>query len=159
MITINNLEWFDSNGNTYFSADVYLNSDLIMSMPMQYGYSEHCRQVFEMAFCKHFKIDYQNTPGWVVRETLGKNGIKISVSTRDVKKRDLNKGGAFQDFSAFTKPENLALYADHRMREGIALKHPVMENVFIDWLTPDAIGVTYSNGSNELLPFGKFDWF
>jgi len=119
MITIDNKEWFDSNGNTYFSAEVYLNSDLIMSMPMQYGYSEHCKQVFEMAFCKHFKIDYQNAPGWVVRETLGKNGIKISVSTRDVKKRDLNKGEAFQDFSPFLKPENLALYAHYRMQNNV----------------------------------------
>ena len=95
----------------------------------------------------------------MVRETLGKNGIKISVTTKDVKKRDLNKGEAFQDFSAFTKPENLALYAAHRMREGIPLKHSVMENVFVDWITPDAIGVTYADGSNELLPFSAFDWF
>lgn len=159
MIHIINKEWFDSNGNTYFSAEVYLNSALIMSVPMQYGYSEHCKQVFEMAFCKHFEIDYQNAPGWVVREALGKNGIKISVSTRDVKKSDLNKGEAFQDFSVFTKPENLALYAAHRMREGIALNHHTMENVFADWLTPDAIGVTYADGSNELLPFGLFNWF
>ena len=112
-----------------------------------------------MAFCKHFKIDYQNAPGWVVRETLGKNGIKISVSTRDVKKRDLNKGEAFQDFTPFLKPENLALYAYHRMQQGIALNHPVMENVFVDWLTPDAIGVALSDGSNELLPFSAFNWF
>ena len=155
MITIDNKEWFDSNGNTYFSAEAYLNSDLIMSMPMQYGYSEHCKQVFEMAFCKHFKIDYQNAPGWVVRETLGKNGIKISVSTRDVKKRDLNKGEAFQDFSPFTKPENLALYAHYRMQNNI----PLSDGSVIDWLTPDAIGVTLSDGSNELLPFSAFNWF
>ena len=155
MITISNKEWFDSNGNTYFSAEVYLNSDLIMSMPMQYGYSEHCKQVFEMAFCKHFNIDYVQ----VVREALGKNGIKISVSTRDVKKRDLNNSEAFQDFSAFLKPENLALYAAHRMREGIALNHHTMENVFIDWLTNDGIGITYTDGSSELFPFGAFDWF
>ena len=119
MITINNKEWFDSFGNTYFSAEVYLGNDLIMSMPMQYGYSEHCRQVFEMAFCKHFNIDYVNAPGWVVREALGKNGIRISVSTRDVKKRDLNKGEAFQDFNVFLKPENLAAYALHRMQNNI----------------------------------------
>ncbi len=159
MVTIENLEWFDSNGNTYFSAECYLGNDLIMSMPMQYGYSEHCKQVFEMAFCKHFKIDYQNAPGWVVRETLGKNGIKISVSTRDVKKRDLNKGEAFQDFTPFLKPENLALYAHYRMQNGIAVKHAVMENVFIDWLTPDAVGVTDAFGNNELFPFGLFNWF
>ena len=151
MITIDNKEWFDSNGNTYFSAEAYLNSDLIMSMPMQYGYSEHCKQVFEMAFCKHFKIDYQNAPGWVVRETLGKNGIKISVSTRDVKKRDLNKGEAFQDFSPFTKPENLALYAAHRFRNNI----PVIEGK-----TAKFIGhchVIFNDG-NDIL-FTSVNWF
>lgn len=155
MIHIDNKEWFDSFGNTYFSADVYLNSDLIMSMPMQYGYSEHCRQVLSKALRKHFNIDQKSN----VYETMVKNGIKISVSTNNVKKRDLFKGEAFQDFTAFLKPANLALYAAHRMREGVPLQHPVMENVFVDWLTPDAIGITYSDGSNELLPFSKFDWF
>ena len=151
MIHISNKEWFDSNGNTYFSAEAYLNSDLIMSIPMQYGYSEHCKQVFEMAFCKHFKIDYVHAPGWVVRETLGKNGIKISVSPRDVKKRDLNKGEAFQDFSPFTKPENLALYAAHRFRNNI----PVIEGK-----TAKFIGhchVIFNDG-NDIL-FTSVNWF
>lgn len=159
MIHIDNKEWFDSFGNTYFSANVYLNSDLVMSMPMQYGYNEHCKQVFEMAFCKHFNIDYQNAPGWVVREALGKNEIKISVSTRDVKKRELDKGEGFIDFAPFTKPENLALYAAHRMREGIALDHHTMENVFIDWMNQDTVGITYADGSNGVYPFTEFNWF
>jgi hypothetical protein len=155
MLFISNSEFFDSSGNTYFSANVYLNSDLIMKIPYQYGYSEHCRQVFTKAACEHFGIENSN---YALRELLSKNGITLSVQTKDVKKRDLSNS-SFQDFSAFTKPENLALYAAHRMREGIALKHPVMENVFADWLTPDAIGVTYADGSNELLPFSAFDWF
>lgn len=155
MISIDNKEWFDSNGNTCFSADVYLNNDLIMSMPMQYGYNQHCEQVLNKALRKHFNID----PKASVYETLVKNGIRISVTTRDVKKRDLNKDEAFQDFSAFTKPENLALYAAHRMRQGIALKHPVMENVFIDWLNQDSVGITYADGSNGIYQFTDFDWF
>jgi hypothetical protein len=117
---------------------------------MQYGYSEHCRQVFEMAFCKHFNIDYQNAPGWVVREALGKNGIKISVSTRDVKKRDLNKGEKFQDFSAFLKPENLALYAHHRMMHEKDFQYSgIDKNCYISLV----------RGELEYTPFESLTWF
>ena len=158
MITIDNKEWLDSYGNTYFSAEVYLNSDLIMSMPIQYGYSEHCKQVFETAFCKHFKIDYQNAPGWVVRETLGKNGIKISVSTRDVKKRDLNKGEAFQDFTPFLKPENLALYAFYRMQNNIPV-NAKGRGFFIESIVlPDKI-VSKSYTPTERCKFSDVNWF
>jgi len=154
MIHISNKEWFDSNGNTYFSAEVYLNSDLIMSMPMQYGYSEHCRQVFEMAFCKHFNIDYVNTPGWVVRETLGKNGIKVSVSTRDVKKRDLNKGEAFQDFTPFLKPANIRQYALKRLENQIPFV--VGEKSFhIVALNTDCV----FNEDNRAIAMTDLDWF
>jgi len=161
MITIDNKEWFDSNGNTYFSAEVYLNSDLIMSMPMQYGYSEHCKQVFEMAFCKHFDIDYQNAPGWVVRETLGKNGIKISISTRDVKKRDLNKGEAFQDFTPFLKPENLALYAAHRMREGVKVVFDEKGYLIEAIINPDTIVLEFGHAYEplETCKFSNVNWF
>jgi hypothetical protein len=156
MIHIDNKEWFDSNGNTYFSAEVYLNSDLIMSMPMQYGYNESCRQVFEMAFCKHFNIDYQNAPGWVVRETLGKNGIKISVSTRDVKKRDLNKGEAFQDFTPFLKPENLALYAHYRILNNIGTGNVLLQSVGKKTFGNTPIGFTVLGKEVDL---SSINWF
>ena len=156
MITIEAKEWFDRiNGNTYFSSEVFLGMDLIMKLPMQYGYGKYCIHVLNEALRKHFGIDQESS----VYETMVKNGIKISVSTKDVKKRDLNKSEAFQDFSAFLKPENLALYAAHRMREGIALNHHTMENVFIDWMNQDTIGITYADGSNELYSFTAFDWF
>lgn len=155
MITIKTLEWFDRvNRNTYFSADVFLGMDLIMRLPFQYGYTG-ARQEVENRLAKHFG---RSAERWEVRDLLRKNGIEISESKNKSLKRDLSKED-FEDFTPFYKPENLALYAAHRMREGIPLGHHTMENVFVDWLTPDAIGVTYSNGSNELLPFGKFDWF
>ena len=147
MITIENLEWFDSYGNTYFSAEAYLNGERIMTMPMQYGYSEHCRQVFDQALRKHFEIDQKSS----VREMLNKNGIKISVSTSQVKKRDLFKGGAFEYFSPFYKPENLALYAAHRFRNNI----PVIEGK-----TAKFIGhchVIFNDG-NDIL-FTSVNWF
>jgi len=155
MITIQTKEWFDRvNGNTYFSAEVHLGNDLIMVLPFQYGYNG-ARQEVENRLAKHFDSCAER---WEVRDMLRKNGIEISENKTKSLKRELSKE-SFEDFSAFLKPENLALYAAHRMREGIALSHPVMENVFVDWLTPDAIGVTFSDGSNELLPFGLFDWF
>lgn len=154
MIHIETKEWFDRvNGNTYFSAQVQLGNDLIMSLPFQYGYNG-ARQEVEKRLCAHFKV----SGSWELREMLKKNGILISESKSNSLKRNLSKE-SFEDFTPFLKPENLALYAAHRMREGIALNHPVMENVFVDWLTPDAIGVTFGDGSNELLPFGLFDWF
>jgi len=115
MLFISNSEFFDSSGNTYFSANVYLNSDLIMKIPYQYGYSEHCRQVFTKAACEHFGIENSN---YALRELLSKNGITLSVQTKNVKKRDLSNS-SFQDFTPFLKPENLALYAHYRMQNNI----------------------------------------
>lgn len=155
MIWIKTKEWFDKvNGNTYFSSSVYLNNDLILCLPFQYGYNG-ARQEVENRLAKHFDSCAER---WEVRDLLRKNGIEISETRVKALKRELSKE-SFQDFTPFTKPENLALYAAHRMREGIALKHHTMENVFVDWLTPDAIGVTYSDGSNELLSFTSFKWF
>jgi len=155
MITIETKEWFDKvNGNTYFSAEVFLGMDKILSLPFQYGYGG-ARDTVERILAKHFDSCAER---WELRDLLRKNGIEISESKTKSLKRELSKE-SFEDFTPFLKPENLALYAAHRMREGIALSHPVMENVFVDWLTPDAIGVTFSDGSNELLPFGLFDWF
>jgi len=147
MIHINNKEWFDSNGNTYFSAEVYLNSDLIMSMPMQYGYSEFCRQVLNEALRKHFQIDPENS----VYKTMINNGIKISVTTKDVKKRDLNKGEAFQDFTPFFKPENLALYTAHRFRNNI----PVIEGKIAKFIGHSHV---IFNDGNDVL-FSDVKWF
>ena len=155
MITVQTKEWFDRvNGNTYFSAEVFLGMDKIMSLPFQYGYGG-ARQEVENRLAKHFNSCAER---WEVRDMLRKNGIEISESKTKSLKRNLSKE-SFEDFTPFLKPENLALYAYHRMQQGIALSHHTMENVFVDWLTPDAIGVTLSDGSNELLPFGLFNWF
>lgn len=35
-------EWFDRiNGNSYFSARVFLNDKLVATLPFQYGYGDH----------------------------------------------------------------------------------------------------------------------
>lgn len=155
MIWIKTKEWFDCiNGNTYFSADVYLSSDLILKLPFQYGYNG-ARQEVETILSKHFDSCAER---WELRDLLRKNGIEISETKTKSLKRDLSKE-SFQEFSAFLKPENLALYAHYRMQQGIALEHHTMENCFIDWITPNGIGVTFSDGSNELFPFSAFNWF
>lgn len=155
MITIKTLEWFDRvNGNTYFSAEVHLGNDLIMVLPFQYGYNG-VRQEVENRLAKHFG---KSAERWEVRDMLRKNGIEISESKTKSLKRNLSKE-SFEDFTPFLKDENLALYAAHRMREGIALDHHTMENVFIDWLTNEGIGITFANGSNELYSFNSFNWF
>jgi hypothetical protein len=155
MITIQTKEWFDKvNGNTYFSADVFLGMDKILSLPFQYGYTG-ARQEVENRLAKHFDSCAER---WELRDMLRKNGITISESKSNYLKRNLSKE-SFQDFTPFTKPGNLALYAAHRMREGIALKHHTMENVFVDWLTQDEIGIVYADGSNGVYLFNEFDWF
>lgn len=155
MITIKTLEWFDRvNGNSYFSADVFLNTDLIMKLPFQYGYSG-ARQEVENRLAKHFG---KSAERWEVRDLLRKNGIAICETKSKALKRELSKEN-FEDFTPFLKAENLSLYAAYRMREGIALGHHTMENVFIDWIAPDGVGIAYADGSNELLPFSGFNWF
>ena len=155
MLHIETKEWLDKqNGNTYFSSEVFLGSDLILSLPFQYGYSG-ARDAVERILAKHFNSCAEH---WELRDLLRQNGIEISETKTKSLKRNLSKE-SFEDFTPFLKPENLALYAYHRMQQGIALNHPVMENLFVDWLTPDAIGVALSDGSNELLPFNAFNWF
>jgi len=151
MITIQTKEWFDRvNGNTYFSAEAFLGMDKILSLPFQYGYNG-ARDTVERMLAKHFDSCAER---WELRDLLRKNGIEISETKTKSLKRELSKE-RFEDFTPFLKPENLALYAHYRMQQGI----PLSDGSVIDWLTPDAIGVTLSDGSNELLPFSAFNWF
>ena len=43
-------EWFDRvNGNSYFSAKVFLNDELIATLPFQYGYGDHYEDMAKQA--------------------------------------------------------------------------------------------------------------
>lgn len=151
MITIQTKEWFDKqNGNTYFSSEVFLGMDKILSLPMQYGYNG-ARDIVERILAKHFDSCAER---WELRDLLRKNGIEISEYKTKSLKRNLSKE-SFEDFTPFLKPENLALYAHYRMQNGV----PLSNGNVIDWIAPDGVGVTLSDGSNELLPFSLFDWF
>lgn len=95
-LVIQNREWFDKgNANTYFSAEVWLDNDLIMRMPLQYGYDEMCRQILMDKLVEHFKV----TGYYEVREALKRHDIKLSVYTTDSKKRDLYKGEKFENLA------------------------------------------------------------
>jgi hypothetical protein len=153
MIQIQTKEWRDKqNGNSYFSAEVHLGMDLILVLPFQYGYNG-ARDTVERILAKHFNVSAER---WELRDMLRQNGIEISESKSDSLKRNLAKE-SFEDFTPFYKVENLALYAAHRMREGIAINE--MGNLFIDWLNNDSVGVTYADGSNKLLPINLLNWF
>ena len=148
MITINTREWRDNlYGNTYFSADVFLGMDKIMSLPFQYGYGG-ARQEVENKLTKHFCVSAER---WEVRDLLRKNGIEISETKTKSLKRELSKE-SFEDFTPFEKPENRQKYALHRMQNGIPVKYggveyPIdsvhmlsvgsgdnyLQNAFIDW--------------------------
>lgn len=151
IITINTREWTDKlYGNTYFSADVHLGMDKIMSLPFQYGYNG-ARQEVENRLAKHFGTCAER---WELRDLLRQNGIEISESKTKSLKRNLSKE-SFEDFTPFLKPENLIEYALHRMKNGIPVKcngveYPIdsvhmlsvgsggpngvyVQNAFIDW--------------------------
>jgi len=154
MITVQTKEWFDKqNGNSYFSAKVHLGNDLIMSLPFQYGYNG-VRQEVENRLAKHFG---KSAERWEVRDMLRKNGIEISEYKTKSLKRDLSKE-SFEDFSAFLKPENLALYAFYRMQNEIPV-NAKGRGFFIESIVlPDKI-VSKSYTPTQRCKFSDVNWF
>jgi hypothetical protein len=154
MIQIQTKEWFDRvNGNTYFSSDVFLGVDKIMSLPFQYGYNG-ARDAVERKLAKHFGISAER---WELRDMLRQNGIEIGETRVKALKRELAKE-SFEDFTPFDKPENRQKYALHRMQNGIPLAHSVMENVFVESVSIDGCTVKLTGGK-ATIAFSHFDWF
>lgn len=154
MITIQTKEWFDRiNGNTYFSADVFLGMDLIMRLPFQYGYTG-ARQEVENRLAKHFDSCAER---WEVRDLLRKNGIEISESKTKSLKRELSKED-FSDFTPFYKPENLAKYAFYRMQNNIGVKCKGRGFIIESIVLPDKI-VSKSYTPTEKCRFSDVNWF
>jgi hypothetical protein len=147
MITIDTKEWRDKlYGNTYFSSEVYLNMDLILVLPFQYGYGG-ARDAVERKLSKHFGVSAER---WELRDMLRKNGIEISETKTKSLKRELTKE-SFENLQPFYDPQNLALYAAHRFRNNI----PVT-----DGKTAKFIGrchVVFNDGSDVL--FSDVKWF
>ena len=154
MLHIETKEWFDKvNGNTYFSADVFLGMDKIMSLPFQYGYNG-ARDAVETKLAKHFNSCAER---WELRDMLRKNGIEISESKSDSLKRNLSKE-SFEDFTPFLKTENLAYYAFYRMQNNIGVKCKGRGFVIESIVLPDKI-VSKSYTPTERCKFSDVNRF
>lgn len=66
-------EWFDKvNGNSYFSARVWINGKWKITLPFQYGYGDHFKSVAVRALVKEGFIpeQYENRPLWIIAEEM-----------------------------------------------------------------------------------------
>ena len=154
MITIQTKEWFDRvNGNTYFSAEVFLGMDKILTLPFQYGYNG-ARQEVENRLAKHFNSCAER---WESRDLLRQNGIEISETKTKSLKRNLSKE-SFEDFTPFLKPENLAHYAFYRMQNNIGIKCKGRGFIIESIVLPDKI-VSKSYTPVERCKFSEVNWF
>lgn len=67
-------EWFDkTGGNSYFSARIWINGKLQITLPFQYGYGDHFKSVAVRALVAEGFIsnEYENRALWVVADELG----------------------------------------------------------------------------------------
>ena len=81
--------WFDRRyGNTYFTAQIYVNDELVHTLPMQYGYGGHFYDVaMDWLEQQGYLPPRGDHPRWWYRDELG---IQIESSAEDVRrKRDL----------------------------------------------------------------------
>lgn len=88
-ITIIGKRWFDKkNGNTYFSSRLFINNELIHTIPMQYGYEDQ----FEQVSLQWLKENGHIESGLMRFEIREKYSLIVEVS--DVLKRELDKAAA-----------------------------------------------------------------
>jgi hypothetical protein len=78
-ILIEGRRWFDRiNGNTYHSATVYVNNEIIGREPFEYGYGDQYKQTGYALLSKAYglKIDsWRDLDGYNVRTTVS-DGLK-----------------------------------------------------------------------------------
>lgn len=87
--------WTDSYGNTYFTAEIYVNDKLFHILPLQYGYGYHYEHVAAQYIWENYMDDkpqlpteFKRAPSRVAREL----GIEWMSNVVDVsRKRDLHK--------------------------------------------------------------------
>jgi hypothetical protein len=66
-------EWFDKvNGNSYFSARIWINGKWQITLPFQYGYEDHFKSVAVRALVAEGFIpnEYENRPLWIIADEM-----------------------------------------------------------------------------------------
>lgn len=94
-VTIIGRRWFDKiNGNTYFSAKGYVNNELVIDIPFEYGYDDMYRQrtfeeLIKLGYCSDVE-KYNNGSHESYWQYFDRKGIKSLISVSDVsRKKDL----------------------------------------------------------------------
>jgi hypothetical protein len=85
--------WFDRvNGNTYHTAEVFVNDKFVAKSRMTYGYDEQYVQTAKELLLENYNLPKgmkETSPLWQLREY----GVKLTQSVSDGLKRDLEVGG------------------------------------------------------------------
>jgi antirestriction protein len=85
--------WFDRvNGNTYHTAEVFVNDKFVAKSRMTYGYDEQYLQTAKELLLENYNLPKgmkETSPLWQLREY----GVTLTKSVSDGLKRDLEDGG------------------------------------------------------------------
>ena len=83
-------EWFDKvNGNSYFSARIWVDGEIVSVLPMQYGYESHYKTV---AHQELIALGYFTETQLISIVQLGKNeGVDIYTSKSNTKQSEMFK--------------------------------------------------------------------
>lgn len=109
-VYVDHVEWFDKvNGNTYFSARVYVDGSEVARLPFQYGYGSHVEFVAAQAL-HVMGIVQTDEPEFLRIQHLRMCGVDVYMSHRTATKRETVAHGA-----NITSPGR-----SHVMRSGIA---------------------------------------
>lgn len=89
--------WADSFGNTYFTAEIYIDDDLFHTINFEYGYDNH----YEHVAAKYIRANYDKDGKQLPQEFVTSpsrycrdNAIKFVSTADDVRrKKELHNGG------------------------------------------------------------------
>lgn len=92
VIKVEGRRWFDKvNGNTYFTAAVYLNGEIVTKLPFEYGYESHYEDRAMHEFWKSHTAPKGFDTDFTHCSYLQDYGVTYSASAKDVLKRELHK--------------------------------------------------------------------
>jgi len=96
-IRIEGRRWFDRvNGNTYHSARVYVDGELTLAVPFQYGYGDQYMWTAWSALVEKRGLDVEryHSGGMESPWRWGeRHGVKVSYDAADVLKREVKAWG------------------------------------------------------------------